>query len=376
MEKLLKILSTLIPLISCYPKWVQIFFFLLFVQFLVAAAFFVFYYADAAKISNSRKGNNFSIKNPVNGEFVSAPKIIIQGTGVDNNHHNSMIVKTINVDTGKEEVQSGKFNIMSDGNWSFEYCEFKHQGLYEIIIDAVFGGKKYNSLSKVNCIANKNFTNQLSIHITQHYRTTFEFSLIGSPDGHYIIKRLYLLYVNEYEWAKKRIYPEALMIKTFYNICLSRKYSEYDLLPLTIDNAAHAFEYKGSESDHFAINLFGTAVSKIRICAQVYDVNNSRSFILQSNDIEVVAGGNMQPLWDRSIPIENNKLIDELSPSTYKMITALDYKNFIPKFDQLTLVSSKQELRNTIKKLPKSSLKKYCKYIADYIEKTEQKSLC
>lgn len=377
MEKILKFLSTLIPLISCYPKWVQMFFFLLFVQFLVAAAFFVFYYADAAKISGSRKGKTFSIRNPNNSEFISAPKIVLQGTGADNKHQNLMIVKTLNVDTGKEKIQSGNLNVMSDGNWAFEYCEFNHQGLYEIIINAVFGGKRYNSIQKVNFIDNnKNISNQLSIHITQHYRTKFEFSLIGPSDGHYIINRLYLLYVNEYEWTKKPIYPEALMIKTFYNICLSMKYSEYDLLPLTIDNTAHGFEYIGSESDHFAVKICGTDVSKIRICAQVYDAKNSRSFILQSNDIEVVAGGNMRPLWNRSIPIENNMLLDELSPATYKMITALDYKSFIPKFNKVMLECSKQELRNMIKQLPKSALKNHVKFMADFIKKTEHKYLC
>lgn len=371
MEKLLKLLSTLIPLLSCYPRWAQIFFTFLLIQTLVAVAIFVLYYGSASKLVEARKEPSFNITKPTNGEFITAPKVVIQGRGANPSQHNSMSVRTLHVDSGTENIQTGRLVVESDGTWAFEYCTFEQLGLHEIIIDAVFGGKRFSARQSVNFVGwNESGFFNLAIHITKHYRSRFEFSIIGPPDGHFLVNRLYLLYVNEFEWKRRPPEIEAWLFKIFYRIHLSRQFAEYDLLPLTTDDLAHGFEYEGSESDHFAVLLYGTKVSIVRICAEVYDVKHSRSFLLQSEDLQIVAGSNMIPLWDRPLTVGQKKLADEMSPAAYKMITALDYEDFIPKFDTRLLEKAREELASLNEQLSSGSLKEHVSDVIALIDKT------
>lgn len=183
------------------------------------------------------------------------------------------------------------------------------------------------------------------IHIRKHYRSRFEFSLLGREGGHWAVNRLYLKYTGEFQWFFHPPAMEALLFQTNYAVALSREYSEYDLLPLTPDNELHRFVYKGEDSDHFAVQLYGTNVSKVKICAEVYDFNTRKTTLVESEDIEIVAADAM-PIWDKPIGVIDNRMLDDMNPITYKLLVSLDYRSFIQKLSKSYREEIISELEN------------------------------
>ena len=141
----------------------------------------------------------------------------------------------------------------------------------------------------------------LSLHIRKKYRPKIEFSLVSKEHSHWAVNRLYIRYVNEYAWTIKPPPIEAMMFQNNYKVVLSRHFTEYDLLPLTPDNEIHHFAYRGLDSDHFSVHISGTEVSRIKICADLYDFNTKESLAFESESIEIVTSGIMEPLWDQPL---------------------------------------------------------------------------
>lgn len=379
-EKILKLLNSIIPLIGCYPKWAQYFFALCFFQVLIATGVFVIYYGPASKLLEQNKKNEdssgvsnilgFGLSKPTEGEFILAPKVTIEGTGADPKEQNTMTVKTLHLDSGQEELQSGKLIVTSEKKWAYEYCTFHKSGLHEIDIVAIFGGRQLQVKRRVNLVLqNEASPESLRIQITKRYRPRFEFSILSPKDGHYLVRRLYIKYLNEYEWSRRPPAIEALMFNISYGIYLSREFQEYDLLPLTPDNLVHGFEYKGADADHFAVELYGTDVSKVTICADVFDVKKSLSLFIQSEELSIVTSSTFIPHWDRPLHVKPKRLADELEPAAYKIITALDWKELIPKFSSIALGDAHKQLTRFHSKLPEGELKEHISEVIAFIQK-------
>ena len=195
-------------------------------------------------------------------------------------------------------------------------------------------GEKESGNKKVLEITPTRFSDQqpnVEIHITEHYRSRFKFSLVSNENTHWVVNRLYLKYLSEYDWEPIITKQEALSFRTNYEIVLSNLFSEYDLIPLTLDNEIHAFEYNGRDSDHFGVQLYGTYVSKVQIVAEVYDFKSGskKPFEIKSKELEIVVSPDIKPLWDKPIHIRQEKLIEYITPLAYKTITHLNWEDFI-----------------------------------------------
>lgn len=188
---------------------------------------------------------------------------------------------------------------------------------------------------------------RVEIHIRQHYRTRFRFSLVSHDLTHWAINRLYLLYMAEFEWELGPVSIEALLFETAYGITLTRQYSEYDLLPLTPDREICAYEYTGSDSDHFSVELYGTDVSIIRICADYYDFQTKKQGHIESEDIKVERSSTMKPLWHSRMEVEPRRLLDDMSPLSLKVFTHENYQQFVTQLQPSQL----KEVENDLRKL-------------------------
>jgi hypothetical protein len=130
-----------------------------------------------------------------------------------------------------------------------------------------------------------------------------------------------------------------------YGVALSRRYSEYDLLPLTPDQEIHGFEYRGADSDHFAVQLYGTNVSALKICAETYNFKTKEESFIESKEIRVVRSSAVRPLWDSPIEIQQRRLLDELQPLSYKVLTHLNYQEFLLKLNPNQIESVKGDFQ-------------------------------
>lgn len=184
----------------------------------------------------------------------------------------------------------------------------------------------------------------VEIHITRKYRPLIEFSLVSNDNAHWAVNRLYLLYKSEFEWEMGPRPVEAMRLKTSYEITLSRFYSEYDLVPLTPDQEIHGYEYRGRDSDHFAVRLSGTDVSMICICADVYDFRTRTTDQIKSDDIRVESSGSKRAKWDRPLAVESRRLLDDMLPLTYKTFVHLNYREFIDQLNHNQLKGIEEDL--------------------------------
>lgn len=217
------------------------------------------------------------------------------------------------------------------------------------------------------------------IQITGRYRTKLRFSLVSTEGAHWAVHRLFLRYLNEFHWDPAAPAIEAIGITRSYEIALSRRYSEYDLLPQTPDNGVHPYVYRGVDSDYFGVDLVGTNVSLVRICAELMDMDTGVSWTVESEDIKIIASSVMEPLWEQPLGVKGGRLLERLSPVTYKALTSLDYEDFIAKLGyhhltrvQRELIDFGEELKNSAhppKATPFPSISAYRKQWGEAEEK-------
>jgi hypothetical protein len=148
--------------------------------------------------------------------------------------------------------------------------------------------------------------------------------------------------MNEFRWTKTEPLQGAMDIPYSYHIPLSRRYSEYDLLPLTPDNERGQFVYRGLDGDHFNIYTSGTVVSKISIWADTYDFNSQQSVQVKSSELQIVENG-VRAYWDQPLGVADRRLLDQFSLVTYKAVISLHYESYLEKLQGHHLATVKSE---------------------------------
>jgi hypothetical protein len=242
---------------------------------------------------------------------------------------------------------------------------------------------------------------RLEIHVLTHDRTSLRFSLVSQGLARWAVNRLYLKYMAEYEPESNvegppttrsevasndsmppmsvvddslaialgavtndsvlsvlyRLEPRIDVGEFFfagvgatmwfserYGIALSREYSEYDLIPLVPDQDALGFEYRGPDSDDFSVELYGTDVSVVRICAEIYDFETKEHSTIQSKNIPVVRSPGLRPNRNASLSIASRRLMDDLRPLSYKVLTSVDFGEFLRKLQPFQLQAIRSDL--------------------------------
>lgn len=195
-------------------------------------------------------------------------------------------------------------------------------------------------------------------------RLNFTVTNVGLPEV--VVNRLYL-HLSRYVrcphcrsgHCMAMSVMEALMLSTEYELPLNGNYSQYNLIPLTPDNARNTFIYKDGDSDFFGIDFdfYGGTAYCVKICADYYDTRSQTERHIETDEIvffKVAGGGNACTgrstlhEWIKSpgrIPPEEG-YCGQLKPIIYKIIlTRLDQlTEFLAKFDKRILLACEPDL--------------------------------
>jgi hypothetical protein len=186
------------------------------------------------------------------------------------------------------------------------------------------------------------------IKVVHEYRGSFVFVVSSGESDHFIVSRLYLTYLGEFKWKPKQPDAEAFNIRAAYFIPLSRDYSEYDLLPQTKDNSSHGYEYKGGDSDSFAVSCSGFEVAKVQVCATVLDVKRGETYLIKSEEIDMVRSQDMYPIWRGPLQVKEGRFVDQFEPLLYKALTHKDYRGFVDSLDLSLLKRLKNQINTAL----------------------------
>jgi hypothetical protein len=184
----------------------------------------------------------------------------------------------------------------------------------------------------------------------------FTVTNVGLPEV--IVNRLYL-YLSRYVHCPHclsmpcigKMVCGAVILSTEYELSLNNNYYQYDLIPLTPDNARNTFIYKDGDSDFFGIDFefYGGTAYCVRICADYYETRTQTERHIETDEIvffKAADGGICRGEATLSEWIENpgrtppeKRYCEQLKPGVYKiMLTRIDQlTEFLVKFDKRAL---------------------------------------
>ena len=198
------------------------------------------------------------------------------------------------------------------------------------------------------------------------------------------MNRIYLKYIAEYRhrFLSRPIFQQLVVIERppggslkflgSYGVALSTEYSEYDLLPLTPDKEINPLIYRGSDSDHFSVLLYGTSAADIRICADIYNFDTEEHSNIESEDIRVVKD-DMVIMTFNPLKVTPRRLMSDIKPLTYKALISMSYVKFLKKLQPFQIRSIQSDLNKFLSLLHRRKLSDQDNYkdFGDYLRLNE-----
>ena len=147
-----KLLSTIAPLLLAYPRWAQGLFIITIMMFLLSCVVFIVLLPSAKNTIKALPSSfsSFDVTRPQSGDFITTRRFSIEGTGANSADINILKVQLINIKTNASSSVQGNLTVNSDMSWRFDYVEFQYPGQYNLVIDAIFGTKKYSKNLLIN----------------------------------------------------------------------------------------------------------------------------------------------------------------------------------------------------------------------------------
>lgn len=149
MEKLLSTIAYIAPVLLAYPRWAQGLFIITIMMFLLSCVVFIVLLPSAKNMIQASP-SSFDVTSPQSGDFITTRRFSIEGTGANSADINILKVQLINIKINASTSVQGNLTVNSDMSWRFDYVEFQYPGQHNLVIDAIFGTKKYSKNLLIN----------------------------------------------------------------------------------------------------------------------------------------------------------------------------------------------------------------------------------